>query len=119
MTPQEWDWDGEQPPDDRALPDADTAIAVVVTSVSKLLVSRQCQLMGWAFRETAGAAAAARLHNGSSANGQYLAILSFPASGESVSTTSGRGIAASSGIYLEVVQGTIEGVVWVRYKPSN
>ena len=67
----------------------------------------------WSFAETAGAAAKFRLWDSSSAAGVMLATFSF-AAGWSVREFPGfHSLPYKTGLYLEVVTGTIEGVVSV------
>lgn len=71
-----------------------------------------CTFKGLSVRETAGAAAAARIYDGTSAAGTLLAAISLPANG-SYAFSVPDGIRAATGIYWSVVSGTVEGSVWV------
>lgn len=67
-------------------------------------------LAGWSFRETAASAAEVRLRNGA-VGGDILAVFNLPADG-SVESTPLAPIRAPSGVFVEVVGGTVEGVLY-------
>lgn len=89
------------------------AVAFAATSASRSVVNQPCVLHGFALAEAGviPAAAKVRLRDGS-ATGTVLATVSLAAS-ESVRDAL-PGLRVSTGVYLEVASGTVEGTVWVR-----
>lgn len=73
-------------------------------------------LGGWALRETTGAAVATvRLRDGSAVNAEVLAVIGIAAAGVNFFPPYGRGIEVATGkIFLEVVAGSLEGVLYWR-----
>lgn len=68
-------------------------------------------LVGYSVRETTGAARAVlRLLDGTSTSGELLETISL-AEGESASDTYSFPIKVTSGIYVDVVSGAVEGAV--------
>jgi len=82
--------------------------------VSGQLDNRSGRVTWWGFRETSGVAGAAfRLWDGSSNNGRLLAPFALN-TGESVREWPGpHSLDFETGLYLEVLSGTFEGVVQV------
>jgi hypothetical protein len=67
---------------------------------------------GYSVRETAGAAAVVRIWNNTAASGTLLATIALAANGSASSSAAGRGVAATNGIFVEIVSGTVEGTVF-------
>ncbi|MFC8717782.1 hypothetical protein [Kitasatospora sp. NPDC057198] len=71
------------------------------------------RVVGWSVRETAGAAAVVRLWDGRDAGGQLLAAISLAASGAQTIMPTGGGINVSDALFVEVVSGAVEGVLYL------
>jgi hypothetical protein len=72
-------------------------------------------LMGWALLETTGVASAtAEIWDGQDATGQLLVPISLTAGQSTRDWLAGDGVLSQSGLFLNVVSGTVRGVVWVR-----
>lgn len=71
------------------------------------------RIVGWSIRETAGAAAAVRLWDGREAGGQLLATVALAASDSHTVMPTGGGISVSDALFVEVVTGAVEGVVYL------
>lgn len=72
------------------------------------VASQAGALLGYSARETAGAAASLRLHDGTASTGQWLALINLAAN-ESVRDWFGpQGVGVASGIWLERVSGQCE-----------
>jgi hypothetical protein len=71
---------------------------------------------GWALRETTGAAVATvRLRDGSAAINEVIAPITIAAGGFVFFPPYGRGIEVATGkVFLEVVAGSLEGVIYWR-----
>lgn len=72
----------------------------------------RCNFRGASVRETAGAVAAVRVYDGTSAAGTLVAAFSLPANG-SAFVAPDDGVQAAVGLYWSVVSGAVEGSVWV------
>lgn len=71
------------------------------------------RLLGWSIRETAGAGAAFRLHDGNNASTPVLANANFAANESIRDFWFPAGILVATGrIWLEVLSGSIEGVLY-------
>lgn len=70
--------------------------------------------LGWSLRETSGTAAVSvRFHDGINPLTEVLATVAIPAAGSSVYRYDGQGVECATGrIFLEVVAGQLEGVVY-------
>lgn len=88
-----------------------TGDARQLTGASVLLATGPGTLAGWSFRETAAAVAAWRLRDGTTVSGEVLAVGSLPSAGSD--TRQDVDVHFSTGLFFEVVSGTIEGAVWV------
>lgn len=67
---------------------------------------------GWSVRESAGSPAAATVRfRDTDASGQILAVLELPADG-SDTTVLYPAVWPDGGVYVEVVTGTVEGVIY-------
>lgn len=84
-------------------------------AAGKLVYSRGCVLLGWSFRERAGtpALAQADLLDGGSAGGELVVPFSIAASGTQEAPASWPGIQVKSGLYLNVIAGTLGGVLFI------
>lgn len=85
-------------------------IAQDITGADQSFVSGAHAYHGFSLRETAGAVATVRIHNGSAAGTPILDTVQLSAL-ESAREWYDEGIAARSGIYIDVVAGTVEGSV--------
>lgn len=70
------------------------------------------EFRGYTVRETAGAAATVRIHDGASATGVLLATIALTAN-QSQTVLDGAGVYFDGGVFVEVVTGTVEGSVFV------
>jgi hypothetical protein len=85
----------------------------VVNGQSGRISNSVGRLVGYSFSETTGAAPAwVRLRDGSDANGDLIASIKLLA-GTSTNPWRGNGISFSYGLFVEVVAGSIEGVVYL------
>jgi len=69
-----------------------------------------CTFAGYTVRETAGAAAVVTIHDGTSATGALLATIGLAAD---ASDQHDCAVYAATGVFIEVVSGTVEGSVFV------
>lgn len=92
------------------------AVAIPTTTANVQVTGRDSVLTGWSFRETTGTAGAiARLIDGKDANAQLVAAISL-SSGQAVALSlAPGGLLITTGLYLDMVSGSIEGAVWVRW----
>lgn len=67
---------------------------------------------GFSLRETAGAAAVVRLWDNTSAAGKLIATIALPAS-SSKDFSVPAGVAFATGLFAEIVSGTVEGSVYI------
>jgi hypothetical protein len=89
--------------------------AGAVTASKQVMPSGRCkQICGWAFAETTGAATASfRLRDGTTANDFVLAKINLNASESTRDRWAPPGIDCVSGaVFLEVLSGSIEGVIY-------
>lgn len=84
-------------------------------SASGQLETRSGRLLGFAVRETAGAAARFRLRNGGDANGQILVPVALLANESSRDWYGPQGLECSRGLFLEALAGAFEGVAWYEF----
>lgn len=85
-----------------------------VVAASRLVVGFGSVLHGWAIAESTGAAVAkVRIHDGRDAASPVVAPIALPASGTSIIYATGRGIECEVGVYLEVVAGSVEAVLYL------
>lgn len=96
--------------------DISGGVAQAVTGSRGVLGGDVLALGGWCLRETTGAAAAAvRIHDGSTANNELLATIGIPSATSSIVIPRGKGIEVSTGkLFLAVVSGSVEGVLYWR-----
>jgi len=64
------------------------------------------------FGITSAAPAVVLLHDGLAANNRLLAVIDIAAAGQTDGTTGGDGVDVTAGIFMEVVTGSVEGVVY-------
>lgn len=83
---------------------------------TRQVIGRCHLLCGWSVRETTGAAAAVfRLHDGRDVNEPVLASANLAANESIRDNFATPGLRVTTGgIFLEVVSGSIEGVIYVR-----
>lgn len=108
-------------PDYRGTPHANghrrpqRTLQVPTTTTSKSLYSRAGRLVGWAFRETTGSAAAAiDLYDGADANGVLMGSIGMVANGGSVVAFGDNPHPFLEGVFLSVASGSVRGAVWVK-----
>ena len=88
-------------------------------NAGKLIYSRQATVTGWSFRETSGTVGAVlRIVDGQDNTGTLIAALSLSGGQAAAVSLAPGGLAALSGVYIDVVSGTVEGAVWVRNDPD-
>lgn len=94
------------------------ALPVVAATVGgdKTLFTRRGILMGFSARETTGAArAAAQIIDGGDTNGTILVFPQTSSNASQVAWFGRDGPRISAGLFLHVVTGTMDIVMWVRY----
>ena len=70
-------------------------------------------VVGWSLAETSGSAAClAKLFDGQAASGQLIAAIAATESAGSVLAANPPGLTVLNGLYLDVVSGAFDGVVW-------
>lgn len=84
----------------------------IINGASIRLSTSAGKLGGWAFHETAGAAARLNIRDGSDTNGGLLVPISLSAN-ESTRDFPTKGISFGAGIYVEIVSGAVEGTVYL------
>ena len=96
-------------------PDA-IAVPFASRSTSLLIASGYGHLSGWSVVESAGTPAAAQLrfHDSVDTTGTILGVAKLAASGTDAGPNMDEGIRFRNGIYMEVVAGSVEGVVYIR-----
>ena len=82
-------------------------------AVSQQLDNAGGRIVWWAFRETAGAVASFRLWDSSNNAGQLLLPVNLPASGMTNGFPGLHSLPYDTGLYLEVLSGSVEGQVMV------
>lgn len=88
------------------------AVAVALTGADQAVTANAGVYRGFALRETAGAAAVVRIYDNASAGSGTLIDSVRLAANESLSAwLSGGGIRVSSGIFVDVVSGAVEGSI--------
>ena len=74
-------------------------------------------VVGWSISETSGSAAClVRLYDADSASGQLLAVIGLAEGTGSQVTMPAPGWGTETGLYLDVVSGSFDGVIW--YLPT-
>src|SRR6185437_2376985 len=90
------------------------AIPINTETASRTLYGKPCILVGWAIRETAGAAAVWDLLSGGDDTGSIAASISLAANGNSIAEPTGDGPLLQSWLRAKRTSGTIAGAVWVK-----
>jgi hypothetical protein len=86
-------------------------------SSSLSIVTGQGKIAGWSIWESAGTPAAAQVRlwdNASAASGTILGGAKLIASGSDAGPNMDEGIRFNAGVYMEVVAGSVEGVIYTR-----
>lgn len=84
-------------------------------AASKLVAGYGLDLHGWVITEATGAGVAkVRLRDGNTVQGGVVAPIGLIAAGTSAMWFGGTGIACETGLFLEVVAGSVEATVYVR-----
>lgn len=96
-------------------PDA-IAVPFASRSSSLLIASGYGNLSGWSIWESAGTPAAAqvRFRDGTSTAGTIIGGVKLVASATDAGPNMDEGIRFVTGCYMEVVSGSVEGVVYIR-----
>jgi hypothetical protein len=82
-------------------------------AASAALLTTGAVVFGWSLIEPTGAAGAvALLIDGASADGDIAGAISIAAGGESIHSTTGRGVLFERGVYVQVVSGTLTGAIY-------
>lgn len=85
-----------------------------VRAASVLVSGYGCDLHGWAIAESTGAAVAkVRIRDGRDVGGAVVAPITLVASGSSAVWFGENGVACESGVFLEVVAGSVEAVLYL------
>lgn len=85
--------------------------AFPISGSSQAVTTRDCGYFGFALRETAGAAAVVRIRDGGVITGDILDTVSLLANESAREWYGPQGIKGRSGLYVEIVSGTVEGSV--------
>lgn len=92
------------------------AVPIAATAASALLRSGPCNLGGWTLAEDAGTPASCyvRFRDGLDVTGPIIAVAKQGASGwDSPNLPPEGGVRCETGLYMEMVSGTVEGAVYV------
>jgi hypothetical protein len=87
------------------------AVARPVAGVSGIVVTSAGLVSGWSFAETAGATAKIRIRSGIDVNQAVLMVLTLSAN-ESTRDFLTLPVEFKAGLYLELVSGAVEGVIY-------
>ena len=87
-----------------------------ITASTALIAGRDTTLSGWSMAETAGTPAVAyvRFHAGGVVGGPIVAVAKMGPSGSGESTLPTEGIFCRGGLYVELVAGSADIVVYTR-----
>ena len=89
-------------------------VPVPVTTQSQALFAGDSLVVGWSFKETTGAAAAELwLIDGNDANGMPFAFITLSAGQSTRDLTNDFGLNVTTGLFVRVVSGSVQGSVWV------
>lgn len=78
------------------------------------------RLCGWSLLETSGAAAViAELYDGMDVSAQLLAVIAVPAGSSTPFSMDGVGVEFRSGLFLNVISGSVRGAVWARVRDAT
>jgi hypothetical protein len=90
------------------------SVGAPLTSTLQLF-SFSAELCGWSLRETTGSAGASvDLYTGEGTNGELIASIAVASGGMSAVISSHHAIWARRGIFVNVVSGSVTGVVYYR-----
>lgn len=87
------------------------ARAIALTGSDQLIRTGGAIYRGFTIRETAGAAATIRIHDGTSASGTLLDVVGLAIGESAREWYDTGGIWAENGVYVDIVTGTIEGSI--------
>jgi hypothetical protein len=87
------------------------ARTVALTGVDEAVRVGASVYRGFSVRETAGAVAVLRIHDGTSAAGTLLDTIALAANASASAWYGDGGIWASNGVFVDVVSGAVEGSV--------
>lgn len=91
------------------------SITIPVTTTGNAPLSGDSLLCGWSFAETTGTAGATLvLWDGSDTTGQQIAFVNLAAGETTRDTLPFPGIYCTRGLFVQVVTGSVQGVVWTR-----
>lgn len=88
----------------------DPWLSKTFTGSNQLIRTGRGTYGGYTIRETAGATAVVRIWDNTSASGTLLETFALAANG-SAAQEYNWGVAAQTGIYVEIVSGTVEGSI--------
>lgn len=71
------------------------------------------RLLGWSFRETAGAPATIALRDSQSASGDVIAFVDLPAGGSQTISLAPVGVSFVYGLFVDVTAGAAQGTVYL------
>lgn len=92
---------------------ASTVRAIALTGSDQAVRSGFGTYCGITVRETAGSTAVVRVFDGTSASGTVIDAVSLAANAAWTTYVAGAGIRVDTGIYVDIVSGTVEGSVRV------
>lgn len=92
------------------------AVPFASRSSSLLIASGYGRLSGWSIWESAGSPAAAqvRFRDGTTVAGTFIGGAKLAASGTDPGMNMDEGVRFTTGVFMEVVSGSVEGVVYIR-----
>lgn len=92
------------------------SVGFTARSSSLAIATGRWELTGYSLAERAGTPAIAyvRFRDGTDATGPIRAVAQLVASGTDAGPNLDEGIRCTTGIYMEVVAGTVEGAVFLR-----
>lgn len=91
------------------------SVPVPATSTSRNIIKTAGALIGWSLRETTGSAAASvDIYDGNTNEGTKVASMAMASGGDDHIYMGPFGIPVRTGLYLDVVSGSVAGAVWVR-----
>lgn len=94
------------------IPPAST-IPTAAVAVSGQMLNGAALIFGWSFRETTNAAiATVELYDGTSTGGALITSITLAINESTRDLMGGNGLEILTGIYLNVVAGSVKGAVW-------
>lgn len=91
----------------------------IVNGASGVLYASAGTLTGYSIRETAGAPAVVRVHDGRDASGDLLVTIGLAADESATVVLPHQGVGFALGLYVEIVSGAVEGTVYVGARPAR